>query len=371
MAAPRSLVSILLLAAGFGAGIGVSSLASTRTPGSEAGRPRPVTPRPALGPEELELTSLFQQASPSVVYITSITVRRDFFSLNVYEIPSGTGSGFLWDEHGHVVTNYHVIMEAQAAEVTLNDRSTWPAELVGTAPEKDLAVLRIEAPEEVLRPIAVGTSSDLLVGQTVLAIGNPFGFDQTLTTGVISALGREIQSVARVPVRNVIQTDAAINPGNSGGPLLDSAGRLIGVNTAIYSTSGSYAGIGFAIPVDTVNWVVPDLIAYGRIRRPTLGVELALPHVNRRLGLDGRGVLIIEVEPGSGAEEAGLRPTRRDRRGRIRLGDILIAVEGEPVRSAEELRLRLERRRPGEQVRVTVDRDGRRVDVAVRLGEPQ
>ena len=372
MRTPRLLLVAALLAAGFGAGMTYSSLASSssRQAPAAARQPRQVTPRPNLNPDELRLTQLFQDTSPSVVYITSITVQRDFFSLNVHEIPSGTGSGFVWDEHGHIVTNYHVIMDAHAAEVTLSDRSTWSAELVGTAPEKDLAVLRIEAPGKALRPISVGTSSDLLVGQSVLAIGNPFGFDQTLTTGVISALGREIQSVARVPVRNVIQTDAAINPGNSGGPLLDSAGRLIGVNAAIYSTSGSYAGIGFAIPVDTVNWVVPDLIAYGRIRRPTLGVELALPSINHRLGLDDVGVLIMNVDPGSGAADAGIRPTRRDQRGRIVLGDILLEVAGEKVRSAEELRLRLERRKPGDTVTVTVDRNGKKLDLQVRLGEP-
>jgi S1-C subfamily serine protease len=202
----------------------------------------------------------------------------------------------------------------------------------------------------------------------VLAIGNPFGFDQTLTTGIISALGREIESMSGVPIQDVIQTDAAINPGNSGGPLLDSAGRLIGVNTAIVSPSGGYAGIGFAIPVDTVNWVVPDLITYGGIRRPTVGVQLASDAVSRRLRLNG--VLIMDVVPGTGAEDAGLRPTVRDRRGRIRLGDIIVAVEGQPVRSQSELRLRLEQRQPGEVVEVTVNRDGRDETVAVRLGEP-
>jgi S1-C subfamily serine protease len=229
-------------------------------------------------------------------------------------------------------------------------------------------VLRIDAPSDKLQPIDIGTSNDLKVGQAVLAIGNPFGFDQTLTTGVISALGREINSLSGVPISDVIQTDAAINPGNSGGPLLDSAGRLIGVNTAIVSPSGGYAGIGFAIPVDTVNWVVPDLISYGSIRRPTLGVQLASDSVSRRLRLDG--VLVLDVVAGTGADAAGMRPTTRDRRGRVDLGDVIVAVEGQPVRSQSELRLRLEQRRVGDAVTVTVDRGGRKRDLEVRLGEP-
>jgi S1-C subfamily serine protease len=245
----------------------------------------------------------------------------------------------------------------------------WEAELVGAAPEKDLAVLRIEAPPEVLPPTPVGRSYDLAVGQKVFAIGNPFGFDQTLTTGVISALGREIESRARIPIRDVIQTDAAINPGNSGGPLLDSAGRLIGVNTAIFSPSGSYAGIGFAIPVDTVNWVVPELIDHGRLVRPTLGVELLQDQLVQRWGLEG--ALVGNVIRGSGADEAGLRPTTQDRAGRVRLGDLIVAIEGQPVVSSNDAFLALERRRAGEVVTVTVERDGGRVDLEVELGEAE
>ena len=182
-----------------------------------------------------------------------------------------------------MVTNWHVLEGADRASVTLADGTTWDASLVGIAQDKDLAVLKIETPEEQLYPIPRGRSYDLLVGQAVYAIGNPFGLDQTLTTGIISALGREISSVSGVPIRDAIQTDAAINPGNSGGPLLDSSGNLIGVNTAIYSTSGSYAGIGFSIPVDIVKWVVPDLIQFGRIKRPTLGVEIAPNHYTQRI----------------------------------------------------------------------------------------
>jgi S1-C subfamily serine protease len=364
MASVRIFGAALLLAAGFAAGVAWNSRAELA---SETPVPsRPVTPRHELTSAEQSLTDLFEEGSPSVVYVTSLSVRRDLFRLNVMEIPQGTGSGFVWDENGHVVTNFHVIRGGERFEVTLADRSSWSARLVGYAPEKDLAVLSVEAPADRLKPIAVGTSHDLKVGQTTLAIGNPFGFDQTLTTGIVSALGREIESIARVPISDVIQTDAAINPGNSGGPLLDSAGRLIGVNTAIYSPSGGYAGIGFAIPVDTVNWVVPDLIAFGRIRRPTLGVELAPANINRQLN----GVLVLSVVEGSGAHDAGMRPTRRDRRGRVVLGDIIVAIDGEPVRSREELRLRLEQRRVNDVVSVIVDRNGDERELQVRLGEP-
>jgi S1-C subfamily serine protease len=234
--------------------------------GSNNGEPRVVTARGDLAAEEKANIELFRQASPSVVYITVLSRRLDAFSLNVYEIPEGTGSGFIWDDQGHIITNFHVIRNAQAAQVTLADHSTYNAGLVGIAPNKDLAVLKIDAPKKLLRPLPIGTSHDLVVGQKTFAIGNPFGLDQTLTTGVVSALGREIRSATRQPIAGVIQTDAAINPGNSGGPLLDSAGRLIGVNTAIYSPSGAYAGIGFAIPVDTVNEVIPLLIRQGKTK---------------------------------------------------------------------------------------------------------
>jgi S1-C subfamily serine protease len=327
---------------------------------------RPVAERGQLTAVEQGVTALFEEATPSVVYITSVALRRDFFRFNVMEIPSGTGSGFVWDDRGNIVTNYHVIRDADRATVTLADGSTWEASLVGYAREKDLAVLQIEAPRSRLRSIPIGTSSDLKVGQTVLAIGNPFGYDQTLTTGIVSALGREIKAVDGTPIRDVIQTDAAINPGNSGGPLLDSAGRLIGVNTAIVSPSGGYAGVGFAIPVDTVNWVVPQLIAYGRVQRPTLGVDLVPDHIARRAGIDG--AVVREVVRGSGADRAGIRPVYRDRRGRVVVGDVIVAVDGEPVRSEGELGLILEGYQEGDAVTVTVERDRGTTDLRVTLG---
>jgi len=359
------LSAVLLLAAGLYVG------SQWREPIHQEDRLAPVqaarviSTRRELSDDELATIDLFENASPSVVYITSLAVQQDYFTRNITAIPRGTGSGFVWDQHGHIVTNYHVIQTADRAQVTLADQSTWDAQLVGVAAEKDLAVLKIDVPPETLRPIPVGTSQDLRVGQSVYAIGNPFGLDQTLTTGVISALGREIESVARIPIRDVIQTDAAINPGNSGGPLLDSSWRLIGVNTAIYSPSGTYAGIGFAIPVDVVNWVVPDLINHGRLRRPTLGVELATIQITRRLGLEG--ALVLHVLPDSAAERAGIRATRRDRRGGIELGDLIVAVEGEAIASPNDLILALERHKPGDRVKVVVMREETRQELDVSL----
>ncbi|HYC70508.1 MAG TPA: trypsin-like peptidase domain-containing protein, partial [Opitutaceae bacterium] len=338
-------------------------------PAAALAQARPPAPRADLGAGEKHRIELFENASRSVVYITTLAVQQDLFSRNVGEIPVGAGSGFVWDDAGHIITNYHVIQNADVARVTLADRSTWEARLVGVAPEKDLAVLRIEAPKASLHPIPVGESASLRVGQDVLAIGNPFGLDQTLTTGVISALGREIESLARLPIRNCIQTDAAINPGNSGGPLLDSAGRLVGVNTQIYSPSGGSAGIGFAIPVDEVNWVVPDLIQHGRLRRPTLGVSLAEPATERRIGIDGS--LILEIVRNSGAAQAGLRPTRRSRFGQIELGDVIIGIDGTRVRSSADVPLLLERRQPGETVTLKVRRGRDEIEVPVTLSAPR
>jgi S1-C subfamily serine protease len=326
---------------------------------------RSVVPRGELWSDEKSTITLFRQASPSVVNITAIGVQRDLFTLNLYQIPQGTGSGFIWDRNGNVITNFHVIQEADAAQVTLGDQSTWKARVVGVAPDKDLAVLRIDAPADRLRPIPVGTSKDLQVGQYVFAIGNPFGLDQTLTTGVISALGREIESVTRRPIQGVIQTDAAINPGNSGGPLLDSAGRLIGVNAAIYSPSGTSAGIGFAIPVDTVNRIVPELIRYGKVTRPGIGVQIAEEQLAERLGVTG--VLVVDVVPGSAAAKAGIRPTRRESSGRVQLGDVIVAIDGTKVESPNDLFLLLERYKVGDVVNVSLLRDGKIVQTKVAL----
>lgn len=329
---------------------------------------REATPRNGLTQSETSVINLFEKSAPSVVFINTSRVRADYFRRRSVEVPQGSGTGFVWDKIGHIITNFHVIQGADRAQVTLSDGTTYEASLVGGAPEKDLAVLRINAPEEMLKPIPVGTSDDLLVGQDVLAIGNPFGLDQTLTTGIISALGREIKSVSGVPIRDVIQTDAAINPGNSGGPLLDSSGRLIGVNTAIYSPSGAYAGIGFSIPVDVVKWVIPDLIEFGQVQRPRIGIELATPQIAARLGIDG--ALVIDVVKGSGADDAGIRPTLQDRYGRIRLGDVILEIDGEKVKSNSDLLLILENYKAGDSVKMKVLREESELETEVVLSSP-
>ncbi|MBU0481071.1 MAG: trypsin-like peptidase domain-containing protein [Proteobacteria bacterium] len=328
--------------------------------------PRSVTPSGNLADDERNTISLFKNASPSVVYINSIELRRDFFSLNVYEIPRGTGSGFVWDHEGRIVTNFHVIGDAGRVEVTLADNSTWKASLVGAAPDRDLAVLQISAPPERLKPITVGDSETLQVGQKVFAIGNPFGLDQTITSGIVSALGREIKSVTGRTIQGVIQTDAAINPGNSGGPLLDSSGRLIGVNTMIYSPSGGSAGIGFAVPVESVNRVVPQIIRHGKVIRPGLGVTLASREIHDRLGI--KGVLIISVSKGGAADRAGLRGTRKSW-GDIILGDIIIAVDTHQVSDYDELRNVLDNYRVGDQITVVVIRDQKKLELQLTLEE--
>jgi S1-C subfamily serine protease len=327
-------------------------------------RPRAVMARGDLADDEQNTIDIFSNASRSVVYITSTALQRNLFSRNIYEIPKGTGSGFIWDRKGRIVTNYHVISDANRIEVTLADHTSWKAVLVGAAPDRDIAVLQISAPTEKLVPIPVGESGDLQVGQKVFAIGNPFGLDQTLTTGVVSAVGREITSITGRTIHDVIQTDAAINPGNSGGPLLDSAGRLIGVNTAIYSPSGGSAGIGFAVPVGEVNRVVPQVIRHGKVLRPGLGISPANQRLVRELNLEG--LLILGVEPGSSAEKAGLRGTQQVRGGLV-LGDILVAVNNVPVADYNALLDELERYQVGETVNLTLLRNNRRVEIPVIL----
>ncbi len=330
--------------------------------------PRAIAPRGPLDPDERILIELFRRASPSVVHITTLGTQQTLFGRNSEQVPRGTGSGFIWDDRGFIVTNYHVIQGASGARVTLSDQSSWDAQLVGVFEDRDLAVLRIDAPKEKLPPIAVGSSREMLVGQRVLAIGNPFGLDQTLTTGIVSALNREIESTNQRTIRGVIQTDAAINPGNSGGPLLDSGGRLIGVNTQIASPSGASAGIGFAIPVDEVNRIVPRLIRDGRFVRPTLGIVAAPVNLQRALGVQ-RGVVIVNIGPNSPAMRAGLQAYRRGGgRNEIIVGDVITAVDNDTVNDLDELLTQLERRQPGETVTLTVARGGQVRKQAVQLG---
>jgi S1-C subfamily serine protease len=328
--------------------------------------------REELDPEERHTIALFKQASPSVAYITTQIEQIDFWTRSVEQIPAGTGSGFVWDDRGHVVTNYHVVQGNRvSAKVTLG-RNEYPAEVIGYARDQDLAVLQIQAPREKLVPLKVGTSERLQVGQKVYAIGNPFGLDYSLTNGIVSALGRTIQGVGGATIFDVIQTDAAINPGNSGGPLLDSAGRLIGVNTAIYSPSGASAGIGFAVPVDTVNRIVPELITHGKVVRPVLGITMLDDSLNAQItqSLGTEGALIREVFRGTGAAAAGLVGVRR-RAGGVAAGDVIQEIDGKSVKSASDLLGRLGSYKPGDVVTLTVWRDDKARKVQVKLQAPE
>jgi S1-C subfamily serine protease len=338
-----------------------------QTPHYVSFEPRPVAQRPddKLGADEQSTIDVFAKFSRSVVHITSLETHRDRMTLDVSEIPQGTGSGFIWDQDGHIVTNFHVVQLGDRASVTLNDNSTYPARIVGRAPDKDIAVLKIDAPPHKLLPLPLGQSANLKVGQKVLAIGNPFGLDQTLTTGVVSGLGREIKSVTQRSIFDVIQTDASINPGNSGGPLLDSSGRLIGINTAIYSPSGANAGIGFAVPVDTVNSIVPQLLKFGKITRPGLGINALQDQTALLNGIDG--VAIVQVAPGGAAEQAGLRGARQEASGRIRLGDIIVKLGDVEIHRQSDLFRALDAHKVGDEVDVTVENQGQRRTVKVKL----
>lgn len=327
-------------------------------------RPRRISKRRSLNAAEKSTIRIFQRVSRSVAFITRLQDRRDMYTMNVYRVRRGTGSGFVWDRAGHIVTNYHVIQGASAIRVRLADHSTWSATLKGAAPGKDIAVLKLRAPRNRLVPIPVGRSSNLLVGQQVLAIGNPFGLDRTLTTGVVSALNRRIRSPQGRKIEGVIQTDAAINPGNSGGPLLDSSGRLIGINTAIYSPSRASAGIGFAVPVDTVNRIVPQLIKYGRVVRPRLGIIIN----QQMMGSVGRsGVMIASVRRGGPAEKVGLRGIRETRNGELIWGDIIVRLGSMRIKNVNDMLNFLEKKRVGDTVRITVLRNGRRRTFRIKL----
>ena len=342
----------------------------------EPGEARPVlaaqrgpAPEPYtdLRPDEQAIVDLFENASPSVVYITTVTRRRDFFGrVTGGEVPLGTGTGFVWDRDGHIVTNYHVVQgRSSAIRVVMHDQTSYMARPVGGSARHDLAVLRIDAPAASLRQVRLGDSDRVRVGQNAYAIGNPFGYSATLTTGIISALSRQIEGLTGDIIEDVIQVDAAINTGNSGGPLLDSRGRLIGINSQIASPSGTSAGIGFAIPVNTVARVVPQLIANGEYTPARLGITTN-QQLNRiaaaRYGVNG--VVVAEVDPRSGAAGAGLRGTEWNAN---QLGDIIVRIDGEPVRSFRELRLVLDRYQPGGEVEVTVSRDGEMHDIVVPL----
>jgi len=368
----RSTTLGLVAALPFAACSGLGAPEARAQSARRMGEPRPVTPRGPLGADEQAVIALFERARASVVYIATTERVINPWTRNVFQVPRGTGSGFIWDERGHVVTNAHVIAGAASAKVRLADGRAFDAVLVGASPAHDLAVLRISVSSDPPRPLPLGTSHDLRVGQSVFAIGNPFGLDWTLTTGIVSALDRELPAEGGGIIERLIQTDAAINPGNSGGPLLDSAGRLIGVNTAIYSPSGGFAGIGFAVPVDTVNRVVPRLIAQGRYIRPVLGIrveEQLNAALAARFGVEG--VYVLEVERGSPADRAGIRPARVQRDGSVMPGDVIVSISGRPLKRVAELLAGLDQHLPGETVPVVLLRDGRRIELSVTLGAGQ
>jgi len=323
-------------------------------------QPRPITPRGDLAEDEKATIELFNKTKNSVVYISTAKMVIDPWTRNIYNIPKGTGSGFVWDNVGHIVTNYHVIQGASEARVRLSDGRDYSAVLIGASPSHDLAVLRINVPIKRPQPVAIGTSHDLKVGQKTFAIGNPFGLDWTLTTGIISALDRSMTEENGAVIRHLIQTDAAINPGNSGGPLLDSSGRLIGVNTAIYSPSGAYAGIGFAIPIDTVNRIVPQLIAYGKYLEPSLGIEVD-ERINQiaqtRLGFNG--VMVLRAIPGTSAYKAGLKGVVIYPDGSFEPGDIILSIDGKAVSSVKDIKSILENYKVGDTVSIEIARSGK------------
>jgi len=352
------------------------------SPDSRPPRPKTSLPvRPVLTPvsampeqnalleDERNTIEVFQNASPAVVFITNKALQRDFFSMDVFEVPQGSGSGFIWDSEGHIVTNNHVVENGNSWSVTLNDNTSYDAELVGAEPSKDIAVMRIKAPRAKLLAVQIGSSDNLRVGQKVIAIGNPFGLDQTLTTGVVSALGREIRANNGRTIQGVIQTDAAINPGNSGGPLMNSRGELIGINTAIYSTSGASAGIGFAVPANIVRSIVPELIQYGKVIRPGLGVSLLDDNVARRARV--KGVIIARVARGSAAQRAGLKGLSENAWGQAQLGDVIVGINNKKVETYDELGTELEKYRVGDNVNVKILRNEREIIVPVRLQEVQ
>jgi len=326
---------------------------------------------------EQRVIDVYKWVSPSVVNVTTRVLRRGFFFEIIPE--EGAGSGFILDKEGHILTNYHVIRGAQSVEVIFIDETMLPARVVGSDPRNDIAVLQVEAPPELLTPVELGSSSDLQVGQRAIAIGNPFGqFGSTLTTGVISALDRTLQGQDGRQITGVIQTDAAINRGNSGGPLLDSSGRVIGMTTAIFSPSGTSAGVGFAVPVDTVHRLLPDLLTLGRYRHPWLGIRYAYrltPGLAEALSLPvEKGLLLVELYPGGPLAVAGGQGAQQEVIvGNQRIfagGDILTAINGEEVLSLEELEVLLETRyKVGDVVEVTLLQDGQETNLTVELTE--
>jgi S1-C subfamily serine protease len=374
--------AVRLLAIGLIIGLGAywaGSRFGERSPSAVDALPAPVTvpaasAQPTLDPTEAENVHIYRQASPAVANIVTRTVGYDFF-YNPVPI-EGAGSGFLIDAEGRILTNNHVVQGAQTIEVTLGDQTRYKAKLIGADTRNDIALIQIDTKGHNLTPLPLGDSRNLLVGQRVLAIGNPFGFSGTLTTGIVSALGRTVQTSDSTFIDEAIQTDASINRGNSGGPLLDSHGQVIGINSAIYAPTGTTAGIGFAIPINTARRVAEDLIKYGRVRRATLGAEgrALWPGLAEALHLDvQQGILIERAEPGGPAAQAGIRGGNKVILAGLQElhtgGDVLIAVDGKTVTSQMDLNLMLNRSQPGNTVTLTIVRDGKKINIPVKLGE--
>lgn len=322
----------------------------------------------SLLPFEKEIIQVYQKSMPSVVSVTSHRLARSWHH-GITEIPVGMGSGFIWDDQGHIVTNYHVAQDSQKFKITFQgDKKEYPAKLVGVDPKKDIAVLKIISQTPLkLNPIKVGKSKSLLVGQLAIALGNPFGLKHSMSLGIISALQRQIEGIGGVKIYDMIQTDAAINRGNSGGPLLDSSGKLIGMNTMIFSTSGSNAGLGFAVPVDKISLVVPQLIKYGKIKRPGLGVGLLPDHMKESVFHQKKGILISTVQKGSSAEKAGLRGIKRDPQGRLIIGDIILEIDKKPINSYDDIYNLLDHYKVGDKVKVKILRNEKKLDIFVVL----
>lgn len=329
--------------------------------------------RRTLTPDETNTIQVFKESTPSVVYITNLAVKRDQFTMDMQSIPQGAGSGTIWDSQGHIVTNYHVVKDASQLQVSLTGGfvaegpDEFKAKLVGFDADKDIAVLKIDVPESrLLQPLRLGDSSDLLVGQKVYAIGNPFGLDHSLTTGVISGMQREISSgINGRPIQGVVQIDAAINPGNSGGPLLDSGGDLIGINMAIYSPSGANAGVGFAVPIDILRSSVNQIIKYGKVVRPILGIAFAPEQTIEGLGV--HGILVLDARKDLPAEKAGIKGTSRDSTGRLVLGDIITSFNGQAIRSSSDLFKQLDTCSLGDEVKMEVLRDNTQEELTIVL----
>ncbi len=321
---------------------------------TETARPIPPLSPSARIEDEKNTIAVFRDMAPATVFVTQLRVVVDYAG-SAEEVPAGSGSGFVWDADGHIVTNFHVVDGARSLNVTFQNQQTFPAKIVGVEPRKDVAVLKVDAPKALLHSVRVAKSNDLEVGQKTIAIGNPFGLDHTLTTGIISALGRHMQGAGGVTIRDMIQTDAAINPGNSGGPLLDSAGQLIGMNTMIFSKSGSSAGIGFAVPAGTISRVAGQIIKNGKAEQLGIGIQIdPVQRLEKRLGI--RGVIVLGVPEKGAAARAGLRGIQRTPDGLL-LGDVIVGIDDAKVVTFDDLYSAFDAHKAGDTAQLVIQRN--------------